>query len=58
LVKVPSPLSGVQVAVDRPWDALLTGPSRICADAGAAHEAIKARHDTSPEMTIPGNFDL
>jgi hypothetical protein len=58
LVNVPSPLSGVQVAVDMPLDALAAGPSRFSADAGAAQvTSVKARHDTSPDMTIPDDFD-
>jgi hypothetical protein len=48
LVKVPSPLSGVQVAVDMPLDALATGPFRFSGDAGAARGiSVKATHVTT-----------
>jgi len=41
-----------------PLDALATEPSRFSADAGAAHGiSVNATHDTSPNMTIPGDFD-
>jgi hypothetical protein len=57
-VKVPSPLSGVQVAVDMPLDAIASGPPRFSADAGAKHGiSVKATHATSLDMTIPVEFD-
>ena len=51
-------MSGVQVAVELPLDALATGPSRFSAEAGAAHEtSVKAKHVTNPDVTIPDDFD-
>src|SRR5437762_1850336 len=41
-----------------PLDALGRAPSRFSADAGAAHGiSVEARHDTSADMTIPGDFE-
>jgi len=38
-----------------PLDALAAGPSRCRANAGAAAGiSVKATHDTSQDMTIPG----
>jgi hypothetical protein len=57
-VKVPLPLSGVQVAVDMRLDATASGPFRFSANAGAAHGvSVKVTHDTSPNKTIPSDFD-
>jgi hypothetical protein len=41
-----------------PFGAPAAGPPLSRANAGAAPGiSVKARHDTSPDMTIPGEFD-
>jgi hypothetical protein len=41
-----------------PLDALAAGPFGFSADTGAAHEmSVKVTHDTSPNKTIPSDFD-